>query len=113
MAAEATTGEAYDAAAGEGQILPADGSVNLGNARQFADHAQPARAAAAGIAPRQQRKLDALARQRPDLEPPLEPLPDRVERPFRTPPIGKGAEDPAKAALLASVSRLPWETASP
>jgi hypothetical protein len=46
-------------------------------------------------------------------EPPLEPLPAAIERPFRAPAFGRGAEDPVKAALLASVSRLPWETASP
>ncbi len=46
-------------------------------------------------------------------EPALEPLPDAIERPFRAPLLGKGGEDPAMAALLASVSRLPWEQASP
>jgi hypothetical protein len=56
-AAQATTGE----------VLPADGSIHPGNARQFADHSQGTRAAAAGVSVRTQRKLDHLANVRPDL----------------------------------------------
>jgi hypothetical protein len=50
-----------------GEVLPSDGSVHPGNARQFAAHAQPARAAAKGISERTQRKLDKVAQLRPEL----------------------------------------------
>ncbi len=49
------------------KVLPSDGSVHPGNARQFAEHKQEARAEAAGIGERTQRKLDAPARRAPDL----------------------------------------------
>lgn len=50
-----------------GKVLPADGSVNPGNARQFVGHTQPERAATNGVGVVTQRKLDALARRAPDL----------------------------------------------
>ena len=43
-------------------VLPADGSIHPGNASQFANHTQSARAEASGISKRQQQKLDALAK---------------------------------------------------
>jgi hypothetical protein len=56
-AARATTGE----------LLACDGTVHPGNARQFTNRSQGARAAAAGISVRTQRTLDRLAKLRPDL----------------------------------------------
>ncbi len=44
------------------KTLPSDGSVHPGNASQFANHTQAARAKASGISKRQQQKLDALAK---------------------------------------------------
>lgn len=55
------------AAATTGEVLPADGSVNPGNAAQFAHHTQTAKAEQQGISRRTQQKLDAIARARPDL----------------------------------------------
>ena len=55
------------ATATTGDVLPADGSVNPGNAAQFAHHTQEERAEAAGTSRRTQQKLDALARRAPEL----------------------------------------------
>lgn len=49
------------------EILPNDGSINPGNAVQFAQHITRNRASKSGISLRTQRKLDHLARFRPDL----------------------------------------------
>lgn len=50
-----------------GVVLPGDGSVHPGNARQFAGHTQGDRAGRNGVGERTQRKLDRLARDFPDL----------------------------------------------
>lgn len=69
-----TAGERTAAAARAttGEVLPADGSVNqhtLAEGRQIAypPPSQSSRAARSGVSPRQQRKLDALARRAPAL----------------------------------------------
>jgi hypothetical protein len=64
MRTSAAAAEMIDSETGEVTVktLPSDGSVHPGNASQFANHTQAARAKASGSSKRQQQKLDALAK---------------------------------------------------